>query len=537
MKRTVDEVYTYDYLPGKRFFICKDFENDGLHFRQPWVMAVEEEVERLKQRVHDHDKLLRECEALKVCLCSHHRLEGWESGWLILSDSTEFVNFIAPLIWRRTRISGRLLKCLCQSHKIDQLVSRLLRRAGKRQKPRKDKEFSQLEGLMEMKKQISRQSLLERLLAKPEPLDEMESDLKNKMLWSTRDEVPGCQEYKRRGHGLSTSFTGSCMFFLADVNQDNTFTGVVFISSIPLLLVDRINLSNTKDHKLTSINIQEEGHTRLWNDYFSDNPTFLPHLFRRRFPMNKPVFMRLVNCLSETFPFFQHRRYAIGRLGLSPLQKCTAALRMLAYGCAADAVDEYLRLGTLNDINVLNRSPVFDDIFEGRVPRVQYQVNGHHYGLPYYLTDGIYPRWSTFIQSISNPQSPEEQLFAKVQESTRKDVERAFGVLQARFAIVKNPTILWDKRQIGMIMRTCIILHNMIVENERNGYTQCDISEFEEGESSRTSEVDMSYARKPSNLRAMLEIRSQVRDQHIHEQLKFDLIQNIWNKFGNDENV
>ncbi|KAG2248135.1 hypothetical protein Bca52824_087763 [Brassica carinata] len=46
MKRTVDEVDTYDYLPGKR-------------------MTVEEEVERLKQRVHDHDKLLRECEALK----------------------------------------------------------------------------------------------------------------------------------------------------------------------------------------------------------------------------------------------------------------------------------------------------------------------------------------------------------------------------------------------------------------------------------------------------------------------------------------
>ncbi|XP_048599697.1 glutathione S-transferase T3-like [Brassica napus] len=103
--------------------------------------------------------------------------------------------------------------------------------AGKRQKTRKDEEFSQLEGLMEMKKQISRQSLLERLLAKPEPLDEMESALKNKLLWSTRDEVTGCQEYKRRGHGLSTSFTDSCMFFLADVNQDKRFTGVVFISS------------------------------------------------------------------------------------------------------------------------------------------------------------------------------------------------------------------------------------------------------------------------------------------------------------------
>ncbi|KAG2264270.1 hypothetical protein Bca52824_071349 [Brassica carinata] len=64
MKRTVDEVDTYDYLPEKVLHLQR-LENGGLHFRQPWVMAVEEEVERLKQRVHDHDKLLRECEALK----------------------------------------------------------------------------------------------------------------------------------------------------------------------------------------------------------------------------------------------------------------------------------------------------------------------------------------------------------------------------------------------------------------------------------------------------------------------------------------
>jgi len=88
MKRTVDEVDTYDYLPGKRFFICKDFKVsiDSLsmlimllrYLFAVWLvslylfgrMTVEEEVERLKQRVHDHDKLLRECEALKVCLCS-----------------------------------------------------------------------------------------------------------------------------------------------------------------------------------------------------------------------------------------------------------------------------------------------------------------------------------------------------------------------------------------------------------------------------------------------------------------------------------
>ncbi|CAH8294163.1 unnamed protein product [Eruca vesicaria subsp. sativa] len=65
-KEIVDEEDTYDYLPGRRYFICKDFENDGLHFRQPWVMGVQQEVERLKLQVLEHDKILRECEALKA---------------------------------------------------------------------------------------------------------------------------------------------------------------------------------------------------------------------------------------------------------------------------------------------------------------------------------------------------------------------------------------------------------------------------------------------------------------------------------------
>ncbi|CAL9242211.1 unnamed protein product, partial [Arabidopsis halleri] len=93
--------------------------------------------------------------------------------------------------------------------------------------------------------------------------------------------------------------------------------------------------------------------------------------------------------------------------------------------------------GTLNDLNILDRSPVFDDILKGRAPAVNYVVNGNDYHLGYYLTDGIYPKWATFIQSISLPQGPKASLFATNQEACRKDVERAFGVLQARFAIVK----------------------------------------------------------------------------------------------------
>jgi hypothetical protein len=38
-------------------------------------------------------------------------------------------------------------------------------------------------------------------------------------------------------------------------------------------------------------------------------------------------------------------------------------------------------------------------------------------------------------------------LFAQNQEGARKDVEHAFGVLQARFAIVREPGRMWKKKR------------------------------------------------------------------------------------------
>lgn len=47
-------------------------------------------------------------------------------------------------------------------------------------------------------------------------------------------------------------------------------------------------------------------------------------------------------------------------------------------------------------------------------------------------------------------------------------MKRAFGVLQSRFAIVKGPAHFWEKDVIHDIMSTCIILHNMIIEDKRD---------------------------------------------------------------------
>ncbi|XP_022576063.2 uncharacterized protein LOC111216059 [Brassica napus] len=108
---------------------------------------------------------------------------------------------------------------------------------------------------------------------------------------------------------------------------------------------NRQETSRSKKKRAYSERQREQGHLQLWNDYFSEDATYPSHMFRRRFRMNKSLFMRIIDRLSAEIPYFQQRRDATGRLGLSPLQKATAAIRMMAYGCPADAVDEHLRLG------------------------------------------------------------------------------------------------------------------------------------------------------------------------------------------------
>ena len=90
--------------------------------------------------------------------------------------------------------------------------------------------------------------------------------------------------------------------------------------------------------------------------------------------------------------------------------------------------------------------------------------------MAYYLTYGIYPSWDTFVKSITSPQHRRHKLFDEHQGAARKDVERAFEVLQARFAFLHCPCLVWDKDMMGKIMIACIIIHNMIVEDERHTY-------------------------------------------------------------------
>ncbi|WCJ24770.1 hypothetical protein M5689_006704 [Euphorbia peplus] len=77
--------------------------------------------------------------------------------------------------------------------------------------------------------------------------------------------------------------------------------------------------------------------------------------------MGKSVFMKIHDNLQAHTPYFTQRQDATRRLGLSPKQKISSALRMLAYGEAADRSDEYLRIAestTLECLSLFCRSVI-----------------------------------------------------------------------------------------------------------------------------------------------------------------------------------
>jgi hypothetical protein len=121
-----------------------------------------------------------------------------------------------------------------------------------------------------------------------------------------------------------------------------------------------------------------------------------------------------------------------------------------------------------NDINVLHRSSLFSRLTECNAPQVSYVRNGNPYDKGYYLADGIYPSWGMFVKTVRKPTDEKSERTVKEKEAARKNVEQAFGVLQSRSAIVWYPARTWSSDGMWNVMPACVIMHNMVVEAERD---------------------------------------------------------------------
>nr|XP_043615675.1 uncharacterized protein LOC122587559 [Erigeron canadensis] len=117
------------------------------------------------------------------------------------------------------------------------------------------------------------------------------------------------------------------------------------------------------------------------------------------------------------------------------------------------------------------------EIKEDRAPDTSFTVNGTHYKKGYYLANDIYLEWSTFVKSYSCPQDEKCKKFKMYQESVGKDVERAFGGLQNSWHILTQPSRSKIVNRITQTIYTCVILHNINVEDARYA-----ISSLEKGD-------------------------------------------------------
>lgn len=109
----------------------------------------------------------------------------------------------------------------------------------------------------------------------------------------------------------------------------------------------------------------------------------------------------------------------------------------------------------------------------------------------------------------------------------------AFGILQKRWAIIRHAARLWDRKELEDIIMVCIILHNMIIEDERNSYQLHQDDTYEEGWSTRPiTGLDHGPIHGFSRI---LEINDTIHDKEAHKRLQSDLVEHIWQKFGGQQ--
>ncbi|XP_021971280.1 uncharacterized protein LOC110866442 [Helianthus annuus] len=186
--------------------------------------------------------------------------------------------------------------------------------------------------------------------------------------------------------------------------------------------------SQPRNRNLTIDRDRESAHERLVTDFFADEPLYSESIFRRRFRISRRLFLRIADDLAAYDHFFTLRHDARGKRSFTTLQKCTAAIRQLAYGTAADAWDEYLKMSERTARECVYK--FCTNLWIG--PDTRFTVSGVEYRSGYYLADGIYPQYSTIVKTVRHPPDEKRKKFSKFQEAAIKDIERCFGVLQQR---------------------------------------------------------------------------------------------------------
>nr|GEW65926.1 delta(12)-fatty-acid desaturase FAD2 [Tanacetum cinerariifolium] len=151
---------------------------------------------------------------------------------------------------------------------------------------------------------------------------------------------------------------------------------------------------------------------------------------------------------------------------------------------------------------------------------VSYVVNGVEYRNGYYLADGIYPEWASFVKSFTVATDPKHTYFKQRQESERKDVERAFGVLQRHWGLIQQPVRACEVNTLRRIMYVGIIMHNMILEDQSMSIVDLNHVYSNPARSMQTMWIDRCESKRRK--------AKELRDRDTHISLQQNLMNHIW---------
>ena len=97
---------------------------------------------------------------------------------------------------------------------------------------------------------------------------------------------------------------------------------------------------------------------------------------------------------------FQKQLYKVPTIILEAITLCDVRIWYAFFGLSR----------SLNYINILNRSLIFQELYENWAPKCEYVINEYEYKIGYYLSDEIYPKWATFVVYPTFPMVEEKTL-------------------------------------------------------------------------------------------------------------------------------
>lgn len=106
----------------------------------------------------------------------------------------------------------------------------------------------------------------------------------------------------------------------------------------------------------------------------------------------------------------------------------------------------------------------------------------------YMLADNGYPLQRWLLKPYDAPNTPSSKLYNKLHRKLRSLVERAIGLLKARFrCLLLEKKLRYDPVMAGYIIYSCTVLHNFLIENK---YPVNDINPIFENYDIDFEEVD-----------------------------------------------